>query len=154
MNRLIKEGPTFGIHVVAAVTKSTDLQVSVRADFGSRVELRLADINDARWWPSRALAAEVPSGRPGRGMIGQNYERAGWDPVGLHTLMARPALDSTAGEVFDSRSVADAVEPVATAVYPGGEGAPAAATGGAGASWPRMAAGDGRAASIDGVGAR
>ncbi|MCV7089858.1 type VII secretion protein EccCa [Mycobacterium interjectum] len=118
VNRLIKEGPTFGIHVVAAVSKSTDLQVSVRADFGSRVELRLADINDAQLVAKPRLAAEVPSGRPGRGMIGQNYERAGWDPVGLHTLMARPALESTAGEVFDSRSVTDAVSRVASGFTP------------------------------------
>jgi len=118
VNRLIKEGPTFGIHVVAAVSKSTDLQVSVRGDFGSRVELRLADINDAQLVAKPRLAAEVPSGRPGRGMIGQNYERAGWDPVGLHTLMARPALESTAGEVFDSRSVADAVARVASGFTP------------------------------------
>ena len=45
-------------------------------------------------------------------MIGQNYERAGWEPVGLHTLMARPALESTAVTAFDSRSVVDAVNRV------------------------------------------
>lgn len=33
VNRIIKEGPTFGIHVVAAVTKNTDLQVTVRGNF-------------------------------------------------------------------------------------------------------------------------
>jgi len=118
VNRLIKEGPTFGIHVVAAVTKSTDLQVSVRTNFGSRVELRLADINDAALVAKPRLAAEVPAGRPGRGMIGQNYERAGWEPVGLHTLMARPALESTAVEAFDSRSVVDAVSRVAAGFTP------------------------------------
>lgn len=108
VNRLIKEGPTFGIHVVVAVTKTTDLQVTVRGNFGSRVELRLADVNDAALVPKPRLAAAVPS-RPGRGMIAQNYERAGVEPVGLHTLMARPALESTDAEVFDSRSVAAAV---------------------------------------------
>jgi len=118
VNRLIKEGPTFGIHVVAAVTKSTDLQVSVRGDFGSRVELRLADINDAALVAKPRLAGAVPAGRPGRGMIGQNYERAGWEPVGLHTLMARPALESTAAEVFDSRSVAAAVSRLASGFTP------------------------------------
>jgi type VII secretion protein EccCb len=118
VNRLIKEGPTFGIHVVAAVTKSTDLQVSVRGDFGSRVELRLADINDAALVAKPRLAGAVPAGRPGRGMIGQNYERAGWEPVGLHTLMARPALESTAAEVFDSRSVAEAVNRLASGFTP------------------------------------
>jgi S-DNA-T family DNA segregation ATPase FtsK/SpoIIIE len=112
VNRLIKEGPTFGIHVVAAVTKSNDLQVTVRGNFGSRVELRMADTNDAMLVKPR-VAAVVPAGRPGRGMVEQNYERTGWEPVGLHTLMARPALESTADAVFDSRSVVEAVNRVA-----------------------------------------
>ncbi|SOJ57048.1 ESX-5 secretion system protein EccC5 [Mycobacterium simulans] len=117
VNRLIKEGPTFGIHVVVAVTKSTDLQVTVRGNFGSRVELRLADVNDAALVAKPRLAAAVPS-RPGRGMIGQNYERAGVEPVGLHTLMARPALESTDSDVFDSRSVVEAVSRLASGFTP------------------------------------
>lgn len=117
VNRLIKEGPTFGIHVVVAVTKTTDLQVMVRGNFGSRVELRLADVNDAALVAKPRLAAAVPS-RPGRGMIGQNYERAGVEPVGLHTLMARPALESTDADVFDSRSVIAAVNRVASGFTP------------------------------------
>jgi type VII secretion protein EccCa/type VII secretion protein EccCb len=112
VNRLIKEGPTFGIHVVTTVTKTADLQVTVRANFGSRVELRLADVNDAMLVAKPRLAAQVPA-RPGRGMIGQNYERTGLDPVGLHTLMGRPALESADAEVFDSRSVVEAVNRVA-----------------------------------------
>lgn len=118
VNRLIKEGPTFGIHVVVAVTKSTDLQVTVRGNFGSRVELRLADVNDAALVAKPRLAAAVPSGRPGRGMIGQNYERAGVEPVGLHTLMARPALEATDAQVFDSRSVTEAVRSLARGFTP------------------------------------
>lgn len=117
VNRLIKEGPTFGIHVAVTVTKTTDLQVTVRANFGSRVELRMADPNDAVLVAKPRLAAQVPA-RPGRGMIGQNYERTGMDPVGLHTLMARPALESTAAEVFDSRSVVQAVNRVADTFIP------------------------------------
>lgn len=112
VNRLIKEGPTFGIHVVVAVTKTTDLQVMVRGNFGSRVELRLADVNDAALVAKPRLAAAVPS-LPGRGMIGQNYERTGFEPIGLHTLMARPALEATDAEVFDSRSVVAAVNQLA-----------------------------------------
>lgn len=54
--------------MVVAVTKTTDLQVMVRGNFGSRVELRLADVNDAALVAKPRLAAAVPS-RPGRGMI-------------------------------------------------------------------------------------
>ena len=117
------------------------------------MELRLADINDAALVAKPRLAGEVPAGRPGRGMIGQNYERAGWEPVGLHTLMARPALESTAAEVFDSRSVADGRQPTRQRVYPGAEGAPPAPAGGCGRAgrpggrgWP--------GGLHDGVGAR
>jgi S-DNA-T family DNA segregation ATPase FtsK/SpoIIIE len=109
VNRLIKEGPTFGIHTVVAVNKTTDLEVSVRSDFGSRVELRLADTNDASEPLKPRMVAKVPMGRPGRGMIPQNYERVGSEPVGLHTLMARPALESDEAAMFDSRSVVAAV---------------------------------------------
>lgn len=81
------------------------------------MELRLADFNEATLVAKARLATAVPA-RPGRGMIGQNYERTGVDPVGLHTLMARPALESTAAEVFDSRSVAEAVSRQAVGFNP------------------------------------
>ena len=77
VNRVIKEGPTFGIHTVVAVNKTTDLEVSVRSDFGSRVELRLADTNDATEPLKPRMVNAVPMGRPGRGMIPQNYDRVG-----------------------------------------------------------------------------
>ena len=54
------------------------------------MELRLADTNDATLVAKPRLAQGVPTGRPGRGMIGQNYDRAGAEPVGLHTLMGAP----------------------------------------------------------------
>ena len=86
-------------------------------------------------------------------MIGQNYERAGEEPVGLHTLMARPALEATAATVFDSRSVVEAVNRVAGSVYPGSQGAPAAQAGAAGAAGESGSqAGSGPV--VDGVGAR
>ena len=110
VDRLIAEGATFGIHVVVAATRPNELRPAVRGGFGSRVELRV-DSNDAALVKPR-VAAEVPAGRPGRGMIAQNYERAGEEPVGLHTLMARPALEATAATVFDSRSVVEAVNRV------------------------------------------
>jgi DNA segregation ATPase FtsK/SpoIIIE, S-DNA-T family len=119
IDRLIKEGPTFGIHVVVAVSRTSELRPQVRNQFGvgSRVELRLGETTDAVLVKPR-MADEVPAGRPGRGMIAQNYERVGVDPVGLHTLMGRPAMDGTADNVFDSRSVVDAVRQVAAGFTP------------------------------------
>ncbi len=115
VHRLINEGPTFGIHVAVTVSRISELRPEVRGSFGlgSRVELRLADTNDATLVAKPRLAVDVPTGRPGRGMIGQNYDRAGEEPVGLHTLMGRPALEDTGAGVFDSRSVVEAVARVA-----------------------------------------
>jgi DNA segregation ATPase FtsK/SpoIIIE-like protein len=42
-------------------------------------------------------------------MVMQDYPRQGVDPVGLHTLMARPALRDSEETVFDSSSVVAAV---------------------------------------------
>ena len=119
IDRLIKEGPTFGIHVVAAVSKTSELRPQVRGQFGigSRVELRLGDSTDADLVKPN-MAKEVPAGRAGRGMIAQNYERLGEDPVGLHTLMARPAMQVTDDREFDSRSVVGAVSALAAGFTP------------------------------------
>lgn len=108
VSRLIIDGPTFGIHVVAAVGRTSELRPAVRDKFGSRVELRLGDTVDSTL-VKPALAAQVPEGRPGRGMIAQNYTRLGADPVGLHTLMARPTMQAGVGDGVDSRSVVAAV---------------------------------------------
>lgn len=114
VDRLILEGPTFGIHVVAAVNRPAELRIHVRGAFGSRVWLRPNEIHDVTDLPKPRLAAAIPADRPGRGMIAQNYSRLGSEPGGLHTLMARPALAASAAEDFDSRSVAEAVSRVAS----------------------------------------
>ncbi|MBY0440807.1 MAG: type VII secretion protein EccC, partial [Mycobacteriaceae bacterium] len=79
-------------------------------------ELRLGEPIDAVLVKPR-MAEAVPVGRPGRGMIAQNYERMGVDPVGLHTLMARPATEA-APDAFDSRSVVQAVRSLAAGYTP------------------------------------
>jgi len=107
VDKLIAEGPTFGIHVVVAVSRSGELRPAVRGGFGARVELQLVDSTDAMLVKPR-MAQTVPR-RPGRGMIAQNYERQGAEPVGLHTLMARPTTEAGVGDGFDSRSVVAAV---------------------------------------------
>lgn len=117
VDRVITDGPTFGIHVVAAVSRTNELRHAVRGSFGSHVVLRPADINDVTELPKPRLAAAIPV-RPGRGMVTQNYVRAGVEPVGLHTLMARPALSASGADDFDSRSVVAAVTRVAGGFTP------------------------------------
>ncbi|EID16533.1 hypothetical protein MXEN_04114 [Mycobacterium xenopi RIVM700367] len=112
VNQIINQGPSFGVHVVATADRESELRPPVRSGFGSRVELRLAAVEDAKLVRSR-FAKDVPP-KPGRGMVAVNYVRLDSDPqAGLHTLVARPALGSTPDAVFESDSVAAAVRQVA-----------------------------------------
>ena len=102
VNVIINQGPSFGVHVVVTADRESELRPPVRSGFGSRVELRLAAVEDAKLVRSR-FAKDVPV-KPGRGMVAVNYVRLDSDPqAGLHTLVARPALANTADNVFESR---------------------------------------------------
>jgi type VII secretion protein EccCb len=112
VNQIINQGPSFGVHVVVTADRESELRPPVRSGFGSRVELRLAAVEDAKLVRSR-FAKDVPV-KPGRGMLAVNYVRLDSDPQsGLHTLIARPALSDTDPRVFESDSVAAAVSQIA-----------------------------------------
>ncbi len=117
VNVIINQGPSFGVHVIATADRESELRPPVRSGFGSRVELRLAAVEDAKLVRSR-FAKDVPV-KPGRGMVAVNYVRLDADPQsGLHTLVARPALASTPNNTFESDSVVAAVSRVATGQAP------------------------------------
>ncbi|WP_407686284.1 type VII secretion protein EccCa [Mycobacterium sp. HUMS_1102779] len=108
VNLIINQGPSFGVHVIVTADRESELRPPVRSGFGSRVELRLAAVEDAKLVRSR-FAKEVPV-KPGRGMVAVNYVRLDADPQsGLHTLVARPALGSTPDNTFESDSIVEAV---------------------------------------------
>lgn len=112
VNQIINQGPSFGVHVVVTADRESELRPPVRSGFGSRVELRLAAVEDAKLVRSR-FAKDVPV-KPGRGMVAVNYVRLDSDPQsGLHTLIARPAMSDTPERVFESDSVAAALAHVA-----------------------------------------
>lgn len=112
VNQIINQGPSFGVHVVVTADRESELRPPVRSGFGSRVELRLAAVEDAKLVRSR-FAKDVPV-KPGRGMVAVNYVRLDSDPqAGLHTLIARPAMSDTDAKVFESDSVAAALSHVA-----------------------------------------
>ena len=114
---IINQGPSFGVHVIVTADRESELRPPVRSGFGSRVELRLAAVEDAKLVRSR-FAKEVPV-KPGRGMVAVNYIRLDSDPqAGLHTLVARPSLANTDDHVFVSDSVVAAVSPLATSQAP------------------------------------
>ncbi|MCA2243364.1 MULTISPECIES: type VII secretion protein EccCa [Mycobacteriaceae] len=117
INKLIREGGSFGIHVVVAVSKPQELSPQMRDLFNEgRIELK-ADETNVRLVKS-SEAKKVPSNRPGRGMVAQNYLREGWDVVGLHTMMARPALRGTGERVFEAQSVVARVSQLAEGYRP------------------------------------
>jgi type VII secretion protein EccCb len=117
VNVIINQGPSFGVHVVVIADRESELRPPVRSGFGSRVELRLAAVEDAKLVRSR-FAKDVPV-KPGRGMVAVNYVRLDSDPqAGLHTLVARPALASTPDNVFECDSVVAAVSRLTSAAAP------------------------------------
>ncbi|WP_285165237.1 type VII secretion system ESX-5 FtsK/SpoIIIE family ATPase EccC5 [Mycobacterium tuberculosis] len=117
VNVIINQGPSFGVHVVVTADRESELRPPVRSGFGSRIELRLAAVEDAKLVRSR-LAKDVPV-KPGRGMVAVNYVRLDSDPqAGLHTLVARPALGSTPDNVFECDSVVAAVSRLTSAQAP------------------------------------
>jgi type VII secretion protein EccCa/type VII secretion protein EccCb len=108
VNLIINQGPSFGVHVIVTADRESELRPPVRSGFGSRIELRLAAVEDAKLVRSR-FAKEVPV-KPGRGMVAVNYVRLDSDPqAGLHTLVGRPALASTPAKIFESDTVVAAV---------------------------------------------
>ncbi|TAM63229.1 type VII secretion protein EccCa [Mycobacterium sp.] len=117
VNVIINQGPSFGVHVVVTADRESELRPPVRSGFGSRVELRLAAVEDAKLVRSR-FAKDVPV-KPGRGMVAVNYVRLDADPQsGLHTLVARPALASTPDNRFESDSIVEAVSRIASGQAP------------------------------------
>jgi len=94
IQQLAARGLTFGLHVVTASGRWADFRAAMRDVFGTRLELRLGDPVDSE--VDRKVAALVPSGRPGRGLV----------PGKLHFLGALPRIDgdpdpSTVGDGVD-----------------------------------------------------
>jgi S-DNA-T family DNA segregation ATPase FtsK/SpoIIIE len=78
---LAARGLGYGIHVVASTNKWSEFRMAIRDLFGSRLELRLGDPYESEF--DRKMAANVPEGRPGRGITRE----------GLHFLAALPRVD-------------------------------------------------------------
>ena len=81
IQQLAARGLTFGLHIVTASTRWADYRAAMRDVFGSKLELRLGDPLDSE--VDRKVAALVPVGRPGRGLV----------PSKLHFLGALPRID-------------------------------------------------------------
>lgn len=96
LQRMAERGLTFGVHLVVATQRWSDLRASLRDQFGSRLELRLGDPVEST--VDRRRAAGVPVA-PGHGLVGE----------GLALLTAVPALDVPAGAATPSDPLAHLV---------------------------------------------
>jgi S-DNA-T family DNA segregation ATPase FtsK/SpoIIIE len=85
LQQLATRGLTFGLHIVVGAARWADFRAAMRDLFGTRLELRLGDPMDSEI--DRKVAALVPTGRPGRGLVQGK----------LHFLAALPRVDSEHG---------------------------------------------------------
>ncbi len=81
IQQLAGRGLTFGLHIVTSATRWADFRAAMRDLLGTRLELRLGDPIDSEI--DRKVAALVPGGRPGRGLV----------PGKLHFLGGLPRID-------------------------------------------------------------
>ncbi|KRE43492.1 type VII secretion protein EccCa [Knoellia sp. Soil729] len=96
-------GLTFGIHVVITTSRWMDFRMQIRDVLGTRVELGLGDPGDSEI--DRKVAANVPKGRPGRGITTTKH----------HFLAGIPRIDGS-GRVDDlGEGVEDLVAKVSAA---------------------------------------
>ena len=100
---LAQRGLTFGVHLVATANRWSDMRSAVRDVIGTRLELRLGDPLDSEI--DRKVAVNVPSGRPGRGIL----------PGRLHYLSALPRVDGVTDGATVGDGVSDLVAKVAAA---------------------------------------
>ncbi len=109
VQQLAGRGLTFGLHVVTASPRWADFRAAMRDVFGTRLELRLGDAMDSEI--DRKVAALVPAGRPGRGLV----------PGKLHFLGALPRIDGDGSVETLGEGVEDLLKRVAAA-WTGPEG--------------------------------
>ncbi|MBM6399046.1 type VII secretion protein EccCa [Phycicoccus sonneratiae] len=100
ITELAGRGLTFGVHLVVTTSRWMDFRNQIRDVLGTRVELRLGDPTDSE--VDRKVAANVPKGRPGRGLTMTKH----------HFLGAVPRIDDR-GSVDD---LGDGVEDLVTRV--------------------------------------
>lgn len=82
LTNLAARGLGYGIHLMASANKWSEFRVAIRDLLQSRVELKLGDAFESEL--DRKMQANVPAGRPGRGISHD----------GLHMLTALPRIDS------------------------------------------------------------
>lgn len=94
---LAARGLSYGVHVVLCASRWGEFRPALKDMLGTRVELRQGDPADSEM--DRRKAAQVPVGKPGRGLTRD----------GKHLLLALPRLDGSQDPEDLGAGVADAV---------------------------------------------
>ncbi|MGW2666895.1 type VII secretion protein EccCa [Streptomyces sp. NPDC001272] len=78
---IASRGLGYGVHVVVTAARYMEVRAALKDQMLGRLELRLGDVMDSEF--DRRVAANVPTGMPGRGQV----------PEKLHFLGALPRID-------------------------------------------------------------
>ncbi|MEO8829104.1 type VII secretion protein EccCa [Lapillicoccus sp.] len=105
---LAQRSLTFGVHLVTSTTRWMDYRSSIRDILGTRFELRLGDVMDSEI--DRKVAQNIPTDRPGRGIVQAKY----------HFLSALPRIDGDG----NAGSLGAGVQKMVTAIRDAWQGAP------------------------------
>ncbi|MEU7479345.1 type VII secretion protein EccCa [Lentzea sp. NPDC042327] len=92
---LAAQGLSYGVHVIVAANRWAEIRPAMKDLLGTRFELRLGDPSESEI--DRKVAANVPPGRPGRGLTGDK----------LHFLTALPRIDTSQDPTTISAGVQD-----------------------------------------------
>ncbi|MFE7135268.1 type VII secretion protein EccCa [Streptomyces sp. NPDC057638] len=90
---LTARGLGYGVHVILTAARYMEVRAALKDQMLGRLELRLGDVMDSEF--DRKVAANVPTGVPGRGQV----------PEKLHFMSALPRIDS----VSSAADLADGV---------------------------------------------
>ncbi|MFG3348463.1 type VII secretion protein EccCa [Streptomyces sp. NPDC048018] len=100
---LAARGLGYGIHVVITAARYMEVRAALKDQMLGRLELRLGDVMDSEF--DRKVAANVPTGVPGRGQV----------PEKLHFMGALPRIDGSSSAQDLATGTAAFVEAVRTA---------------------------------------
>ncbi|MFF6776435.1 type VII secretion protein EccCa [Streptomyces sp. NPDC012637] len=109
---LAARGLGYGIHVVITAARYMEVRAALKDQMLGRLELRLGDVMDSEF--DRKVAANVPTGVPGRGQV----------PEKLHFMGALPRIDGSSSSDDLAAGTTAFVEAVRNA-WQGRPGAPA-----------------------------
>ena len=100
---LAAQGLSYGVHLIISANRWAEIRPAVKDLIGTRFELRLGDPSDSEF--DRRKAANVPTGRPGRGLT----------PDRMQFITALPRIDSSVNPLDVSGALQDAIGKIAAA---------------------------------------